>query len=196
MTLLGGGSDEPSGQQEGRRRRPVCGEHPAAMSVDGAGQCHPVRGTLAWRNQCRLGARALTGHGPPPPSVPDSRADHPPALWLPATPTPSGQTGLVVPLQLEHRGFWERSLKPQAPGPVVPSGDGAGTGLHPQHTPLPWEPMRPGPWAGSARALSSLSTQRCQKEESAGGPGPCPGGGASCLQTDTPRVPQGQAGWV
>lgn len=84
--------------------------------------------------------------------------------------------------------------KPAAsgPGPVVPSGDGAGTSLHPQHAPLPWEPMRLGPWAGGARAPSSLPPKRCQKGESAGGPGLCPGGGASCLQSDTPVPPRGR----
>ena len=139
---------------------------------------------------------ALPALGAPGQILGQTILQHCDSTGLPATPTPSGQMGLAIPLQLKHRGFWERSLQPQARDPVVPSGDGAGTGLHPQHTPLPWEPMKLDPWAGGARVLSSLSPKRCQKGESAGGPGPCPGGGASCLQSDTPRSPQGQAGWV
>ena len=68
--------------------------------------------------------------------------------------TLSGQTRLAVPPAAGTQRL--PGGKPAASGPVVPSGDGAGASLHPQHAPLPQAPMKPGPWAAGARAPLSL----------------------------------------
>ena len=104
------------------------------------------------------GPSALTGQGPPLPSAPQAKFPGRPA---PSTAAPQGRQ----PPSVDRRGWPSPPAagtqrlpggKPAASGPVVPSGDGAGASLHPQHAPLPQAPMKPGPWAAGARALLSL----------------------------------------
>lgn len=118
------------------------------MSVDGAGQCHPVRGTLAWRNQCRLGARALAGHGPPPPSVPDSRADHPPALWLHGAaghPHPQWADGAGRPPAAGTQRLLEEKPEASGPRPCGPFWGWSGDWFAPPAHPTPLGAYEAGP---------------------------------------------------
>lgn len=154
VTLLGGGAAVMNLGGSGR-------EGGGALCVGNTRCCERRCGRMASPRKMDTGLeKPVPPGGPralPCPRCPrpSSRADQPPALqlrgaashpqWTDAAGHPPAAGTERLP-----------GGKPAASGPMVPSGDGLGARLHPQHAPLPQALMKPGPWAVGARAPSSL----------------------------------------